>query len=187
MCLSICQPPCILKSVPRFPEVPLQDRPVLYPLILTASLRNAIIYPKTGNDISFSEVGQQELDAIIQATSYATETVNTAFQRTDAAYARRVQPLSDVIEHMKDHIKAHHVERLQEGICSVQSGVVLLDLVNCFERIASHAANVALHVMKRASADQNFDEMHGHSSDAATEEYQALYTYYESGSVKKSL
>ena len=58
--------------------------------------------------------------------------------------------------------------------------VVSLDLVNCFERIASHAANVALHVMKRASADQNFDEMHGHSSDAATEEYQALYTYYES-------
>ena len=135
---------------------------------------------KRDNDINFSEVGQQELDTIVQATAYATETVNTAFLRTDAAYARRVQPLSDVIEHMKDHIKANHVERLQEGICSVQSGVVLLDLVKCFERIASHAANVALHVMKRASADQNFDEMHGHGSDAATEEYQALLTYYES-------
>lgn len=135
---------------------------------------------KRDNNISFSEVGQKEADTIIQATAYLTETVNSAFQRTDAGLARRVQPLADVIENMKDLIKSHHVERLQDGTCSVQSGVVLLDLVNCFERIASHAANVALHVMKRASADQNFDEMHGHSMDVSTEEYQALYTYYES-------
>ncbi len=135
---------------------------------------------KRDNNINFSPAGQQEADTIIQAASYITETLNSAFQRTDAALARRVQPLADVIENLKDLIKSHHVERLQEGTCSVQSGVVLLDLINSMERIGSHAANIALHIIKRASADSDFDEMHGHSGDVATEEYQALYTYYES-------
>ena len=34
--------------------------------------------------------------------------------------------------------------------------------------------------MKRVGNDRNFDEMHGHANDSFSEEYKALYHYYES-------
>ena len=66
-------------------------------------------------------------------------------------------------------IKTHHVDRLQAGDCSIEGGVSLFDLINSFERIASHAANVSLHVIKKVGGDKNFDEMHGHANDIFSE------------------
>ena len=77
-------------------------------------------------------------------------------------------------------IKAHHVERLQSGDCGIEGGIALVDLVTSFERISSHCANISLHIVKRVGNDRNFDEMHGHANDSFSEEYKALYHYYES-------
>jgi len=91
-----------------------------------------------------------------------------------------VEPLSEMIDKLKELIKSHHVERLQSGECSIQGGVHLFDLINSFERISSHSANVALHIIKRVSNNRDFDEMHGHANDSFSEEYKAMYHYYTS-------
>ena len=98
----------------------------------------------------------------------------------DASLAVRGEPLSETIDNLKEIIKSHHVERLQDGDCSIEGGVSLFDLINSFERIASHAANISLHVIKRVKGDSDFDEMHGHANDIYSEEYKALQHYYES-------
>ena len=72
------------------------------------------------------------------------------------------------------------VERLQSGDCGIEGGIALVDLVTSFERISSHCANISLHIVKRVGNDRNFDEMHGHANDSFSEEYKALYHYYES-------
>ena len=46
------------------------------------------------------------------------------------------------------------------------------------ETLRLHAANIALHIIKRTSGDQGFDEMHGHVEDTGSEEYKALENYY---------
>ncbi len=80
---------------------------------------------------------------------------------------------------MQDLMKDHHIERLQAGICNVESGAVFFDLANFFERMSAHAGNVALHILKRIKADRSFDEMHGHSQDFNKESYQKMLAEYK--------
>ena len=135
---------------------------------------------KNEQDIHFSPAGHKEVETIIAAVEYTIETAVKSFTGDDVYLAVRVEPLSEVIDELKEVIKSHHVERLQDGVCSIEGGVELFDLVNSFERLSSHAANVSLHVIKKVRKDKNFDEMHGHANDNQTEEYKALYHYYQS-------
>ncbi len=135
---------------------------------------------KNEKKIHFSPYGHREVDIIVNAVEYTLDTVFEAFKNDDASLAVRGEPLSETIDNLKEIIKSHHVERLQDGDCSIEGGVSLFDLINSFERIASHAANISLHVIKRVKGDSDFDEMHGHANDIYSEEYKALQHYYES-------
>ncbi len=128
--------------------------------------------------IAFSEAGMNEINTIVSATKYTIETLIKAFAEDDGRKAIRIEPMAHTINNLKDIIKSHHVDRLQTGDCGVAGGVALADLTNSFERIGSHAANIALHIIKRTSGDQGFDEMHGHVEDTGSEEYKALENYY---------
>ncbi len=132
---------------------------------------------KEGN-ISFSASGRKEIGLIVDATRESIETLFDAFKNLDRNKAIRIEPLSDVIDEMKETIKSHHIERLQEGTCDVLSGAPLFDLTTCFERISSHAANVSLHLIKRIEADRDFDEMHGHTQDVVKDSYLQLTKEY---------
>ena len=135
---------------------------------------------KNEKEIHFSPTGHREVEDIIKAVKYTIETSFSSFREDDLSHAVRVEPLSEVINELKEILKSHHVERLQDGICSIEGGVSLFDMVNSFERIASHAANISLHVIKKVRRDLSFDEMHGHANDSHSEEYKALYHYYMS-------
>ncbi len=134
---------------------------------------------KNEQNIHFSPAGHKEVDTIMDAVEYTMDTVLNAFLKADSNLAKRVEPLAETIENLKEVIKSHHVDRLQEGTCSIEGGVSLFDLLTCFDRIAGHSKNIALHVMKRVAGDNSFDEMHGHTGDRFSEEYKALYHYYE--------
>ena len=135
---------------------------------------------KNEQGIHFSPSGHKEVNTIISAVDYVLKTTFKSFSDEDASLAIRVEPISESVDKLKEIIKSHHVERLNNGTCSIQGGVALFDLINCFERISSHCSNIALHVIKRVGGDRDFDEMHGHANDSYSEEYKALYHYYES-------
>ena len=135
---------------------------------------------KNAQDIHFSPAGHQEVEMIIKAVDNTMKTTFEAFKHDNAAAAIRIEPLAEIIDKLKEVIKAHHVERLQSGDCGIEGGIALVDLVTSFERISSHCANISLHIVKRVDNDRNFDEMHGHANDSFSEEYKALYHYYES-------
>ncbi len=135
---------------------------------------------KNAQDIHFSPAGHQEVEMIIKAVDNTMKTTFEAFKHDNAAAAIRIEPLAEIIDKLKEVIKAHHVERLQSGDCGIEGGIALVDLVTSFERISSHCANISLHIVKRVGNDRNFDEMHGHANDSFSEEYKALYHYYES-------
>ncbi len=135
---------------------------------------------KNAQDIHFSPAGHKEIDTIITAVGNAMKTTFEAFKHDNAAAAIRIEPLAETIDKLKETIKAHHVERLQSGECGIEGGIALVDLVTSFERISSHCANISLHIVKRVGNDRDFDEMHGHANDSFSEEYKALYHYYES-------
>ena len=129
--------------------------------------------------ISFSPVGNHEIKLLVQATGESLDRLFSAYRDRDRRNALRVEPLSDMIGQMKDVMKEHHIERLQEGICNAVSGAVFFDLGNCFDRIGAHAGNVSLHIIKRMEADRSFDEMHGDLTEISGEEYLAIFKEYE--------
>lgn len=135
---------------------------------------------KQEQDIQFSQAGHDEIHAIIAAVDTTLRTTFEAFKHDNIGAAIRIEPLSEMVDKLKETIKAHHVERLQSGSCGIAGGVALVDLVTSFERISSHCANVALHIVKRVENDRDLDAMHGHTNDNYSEEYKALYHYYES-------
>lgn len=135
---------------------------------------------KNAQDIHFSPAGHREVDTIIAAVDNVLKTTFEAFKHDNVGAAIRIEPLAETIDKLKETIKAHHVERLQTGDCGIAGGIALVDLVTSFERISSHCANISLHIVKRVGNDRNFDEMHGHANDSFSEEYKALYHYYES-------
>lgn len=135
---------------------------------------------KNEQNIHFSPAGHFEVDTIINAVDNIMKTTFDSFKTDDSSSALRIEPMSETIDRLKEIIKTHHVERLQTGDCSIEGGISLVDLVTSFERIASHCANISLHIVKRVDNNKGFDEMHGHTNDSFSEEYKALYHYYES-------
>lgn len=135
---------------------------------------------KNAQDIHFSPAGHKEVDTIVEAVRNIMNTTFEAFKNDNVTAAVRIEPLAETIDKLKETIKAHHVDRLQTGDCGIEGGIALVDLVTSFERISSHCANISLHIVKRVGNDRNFDEMHGHANDSFSEEYKALYHYYES-------
>ncbi len=138
---------------------------------------------KNEQNIHFSSKGHAEVDLITTAVKSTLATTFEAFRNDDTVAASRVEPLEETIDIMKETIKSHHIERLQSGDCGIPGGIALVDLVTSYERIASYCANVALHIVKKVSNIEGFDDMHGHITDRKakdTEEYQALLHYYHS-------
>lgn len=136
---------------------------------------------KNEQNIHFSSKGHMEVELITNAVKTTLATTFDAFKNDDTIAASRVEPLEETIDIMKETIKSHHIERLQTGDCGIQGGIALVDLVTSYERISSYCANVALHIVKKVSNIEGFDDMHGHITDRKnrdTEEYKALLHYY---------
>lgn len=76
------------------------------------------------------------------------------FRERDLNTAHKVEPLEQVIDELVRKIKAQHVARLKDGICSIEYGFVLDDLLTAYERVADHCSNVAVAMLE--VADGNF-------------------------------
>ena len=68
---------------------------------------------------------------------------NDAFDNNDMRMAAQVEPLEEVIDVMAERLRDQHILRLKDGVCSIDTGVVFLDVLNNAERISDHCSNVA--------------------------------------------
>ena len=66
-----------------------------------------------------------------------------AFRDDDLEKAYRVEPLEQVIDDLKEKMRIHHILRMQQGSCSIESGFVWSDLLTALERVGDHCSNIA--------------------------------------------
>ena len=59
-----------------------------------------------------------------------------------------------------------HIQRLQTGDCTIQTGFVLSDLLTNFERVSDHCSNIAVCVIEER--DANLDR-HAYLHDLKTD------------------
>ncbi|MEE1322085.1 MAG: Na/Pi cotransporter family protein [Acutalibacteraceae bacterium] len=93
--------------------------------------------------LNFSGDCEKELSVMINAVEEIIALSYDAFISNDLTKAQLVEPLEQVVDDLKDSLKARHIKRLQKGECTIELGFVLTDLLTNLERISDHCSNIA--------------------------------------------
>ena len=98
--------------------------------------------------INFSSQAMHELDVVTAAITEIVNMTVESFINDDVELASHVEPLEQVIDDLKKTLKSMHIQRLQNGECTIELGFVFTDLLTNYERISDHCSNVAVYTMQ---------------------------------------
>ncbi len=101
-------------------------------------------------DIHFTDQAKGELEVLDRAIREILDITTESYAENDLALAARVEPLEQVIDGIIATIRSHHINRLQQGSCTIEMGFVLSDLLTNYERISDHCSNVAVALIEVA-------------------------------------
>jgi len=128
--------------------------------------------------LTFSEQAKAELAVLDAAVTEIIGITVKAYSENDLELAKQVEPLEQVVDRLIAKIKAGHIRRLQEGLCTIELGFILNDLLNSYRRTSDHCSNVAVALIE---TEQNAFEAHEylngvkHSGNIEFEAFFALY------------
>ena len=132
--------------------------------------------------ITFSGDAEHELKVLTAALTEILQLSVDSFINEDLSLAYRVEPLEEHIDILCDEMKLNHVERLQQGACSLNVGFVFNDLITNFERVADHCSNIAIAMIELQSDAYDthgyvisLKELRAHDFDKLYEEYSEKY------------
>ena len=93
--------------------------------------------------LPFTEIATNDIQEIYTANREFLEFVINGIQKRN----RRIKPEADAYEerinHLEDAMREGHIQRLNDGVCEVDSGLVFIDMLTNFEKIGDHCFNVA--------------------------------------------
>lgn len=129
--------------------------------------------------LQFSKKATEEINIFGNAIIEIIDTAMNAFEHDDVEMAKAVEPLEEVIDHIRTEVRSRHIKRLRKGKCTIEMGFVLTDLITNYERVADHCSNIAV-CMIQVHDNNNFD-MHGYLNDlksASNEEFTNKFRAY---------
>lgn len=94
--------------------------------------------------VKFSPAAEKEVEIMTNAVTEILDMAITSFVTMDVNKAKDVEPLEDVIDSLRAELKNRHVERLRNGVCTIELGFILQDLLTNFERVSDHCSNIAV-------------------------------------------
>ncbi|HDR17104.1 MAG TPA: Na/Pi cotransporter family protein, partial [Desulfobacteraceae bacterium] len=94
-------------------------------------------------NLYFSEDAMEEYDRISSEVSKFLMMVVEAIELGEAEIMKVAEELENSIDSMREKMKNSHVTRLQEASCSVDSGLIFLDMLSAFEKMGDYCYNIA--------------------------------------------
>ena len=98
--------------------------------------------------IDFSAQAKAELAVLARAVSDVMDRTAAAYAGFDHELALKVEPQEQVVDTLSREVKSRHIRRLRDGLCTVEYGFVLDDLLTAFERTADHCSNIAVEMLQ---------------------------------------
>jgi phosphate:Na+ symporter len=98
---------------------------------------------KMEEGLPFSQQAVDELQEMFVKVDDMMAKAIEAFDKEDEALAREVVEQDDEVDYMERTLRKSHIARINEKVCFPPSGVIFLDVISNFERIADHATNFA--------------------------------------------
>lgn len=93
--------------------------------------------------IHFSADAIKEIEVISSAVEKVLSMSVDCFTTNDLKIAALIEPLEQVVDHLRGVMKKRHISRLQEGLCTIELGFIFSDLLTNFERASDHCSNIA--------------------------------------------
>ncbi len=98
--------------------------------------------------IEFSKQAKSEMAVLEQAVLDIVDRTVAAYGSFDREQAAKIEPREQVVDALVREVKSRHVRRLRDGLCTVEYGFVLEDLLTACERTADHCSNVAVEMLQ---------------------------------------
>ena len=98
--------------------------------------------------INFSAQAKAELEVLSRAVTDVMARTVSAYADFDHELALKVEPQEQVVDALAREVKSRHVRRLRDGLCTVEYGFVLEDLLTALERTADHCSNIAVEMLQ---------------------------------------
>lgn len=114
--------------------------------------------------VNFSSYARADLAVIADAIEEIMVLAQTAFEKNDVQLAESIESLEEVVDRLKDAILARHIDRLQRGLCTIELGFVISNVLTNYERISDHCSNLGTGVVKANEKEIQMD-YHVYSHD----------------------
>lgn len=128
---------------------------------------------------AFSEQAQKEISTISGAIEEIVDLATQAFVENDLHLASKVEPLEQVVDSLKDELRSRHVQRLQNGECTISNGFIFSDLLTNYERVADHCSNIGVCVLRIAEDSFDTHEYLNRIKDGHDDTFENRYNRYK--------
>ena len=105
--------------------------------------------------IEFSAEARKELAVLCAAVEEILDLTMDAMNQNNGNAATSIEPLEQVVDHLKTILRDRHIARLKQGECSVEAGFVWSDLLTDLERTSDHCSNIALSIIDARDHNMN--------------------------------
>lgn len=134
--------------------------------------------------LNFSKTAWNELKIITRAIEDIVKKATHVFTTEDLESAVHIEPLEQVIDGLTKEIKNNHVNRLQQGKCTIELGLILEDMLTNMERVSDHCSNIAVEMI--AIHADGYDT-HGYFKSLSPQERAVFDTEYQNLKIKYQL
>ena len=98
---------------------------------------------KLDQKITFSEIAMSEISEISDLTREFLATIIQALEDKNTGIFEEAHRLEDGIDDIEERLRKNHIKRLNTGECTVNSGLIFIDMLHNFEKIGDHTYNFA--------------------------------------------
>ena len=129
-------------------------------------------------NVQFSHEAIEDLNVLEAAVQDIVNRTVDDFQKGDCYAAAKIEPLEQVVDGLVREVKTRHIARLQAGVCTIEYGFVLDDLLTNYERIADHCSNIAVAMIEVAEDKFDTHEYLNYVKSGASEKFEHRYERY---------
>ncbi len=98
---------------------------------------------KVTNKIEFGPEAMKELEEICQSVKQSVTCALEARRKPNMQDVRLTSKYEQEVDNLEEELRERHIERLSNGTCTPEAGIIFLDALSNLERISDHAKNIA--------------------------------------------
>ncbi len=94
-------------------------------------------------NLYISEGGMKDFEEISEEVRKFLILIVDAIREEDSSIFERALEIENRIDDMREEMKSNHLMRLQAGVCTVDPGLILVDMFSAFEKLGDFCYNIA--------------------------------------------